>query len=139
VSRTVAAPVEQVWRVVGDANHLPRWWPRVRRVEGVEDGEFTMVFGTAKGRPVRGDYRVTASERPSRRAWDLVVPGSPFERFVRAELTAITLTPAGDGDTKVTIELERRLRGTSRFGAPLVKGAMNRQLSEALDALEAVV
>ena len=27
------------WRVAGDANHLPRWWPRVQRVENVTEEE----------------------------------------------------------------------------------------------------
>ena len=34
-SRTVAAPPERVWGTVGDPYHLPRWWPRVTRVEAV--------------------------------------------------------------------------------------------------------
>ena len=34
-SRTVAAPVDDVWRIVRDPYHLPRWWPKTQRVEGV--------------------------------------------------------------------------------------------------------
>ena len=28
-SRTIAAPAEELWEVIGDPHHLPRWWPRV--------------------------------------------------------------------------------------------------------------
>src|ERR687894_335749 len=32
---TVAAPPQEVWEVVSDPHHLPRWWPGVQRVEEV--------------------------------------------------------------------------------------------------------
>ncbi len=44
---------------------MPRWWPGVGRMEGVEEDRFTQVFKTKKGRPVRADFRVVG---PSRRA-----------------------------------------------------------------------
>jgi len=34
--RTIAAPVAEVWRLVSDPYNLPRWWPRVGRVENVD-------------------------------------------------------------------------------------------------------
>ena len=46
-----------------DAHHMPRWWPGVVRVEGVEEDRFTQVFQTKKGRPVRMDFRLLASAR----------------------------------------------------------------------------
>ena len=43
-SRRLGARPDDVWRVVGDPQHLPRWWPRVQRVEA-DDGEaFTQVL-----------------------------------------------------------------------------------------------
>ena len=48
VSRTIAAPPEQLWRILSDPYHLPRWWPRVTRVEDVADGAFTEVMKTRK-------------------------------------------------------------------------------------------
>jgi alkyldihydroxyacetonephosphate synthase len=32
-TRTIAAPAGEVWELIGDPHHLPRWWPRVARVE----------------------------------------------------------------------------------------------------------
>jgi len=34
-TRTIAASTEELWDVLGDPHHLPRWWPRVSRVEAV--------------------------------------------------------------------------------------------------------
>ena len=57
-SRTVAAPPEQLWDVVSDPHHLPRWWPRVTRVEDVEAGAFTEVMRTERGKLVRADFQL---------------------------------------------------------------------------------
>src|SRR4051794_28376052 len=55
-SRTVAAPVEQVWALVSDPFHLPRWWPATARVEDVEDDAWTSVLKTPGGKSVRADF-----------------------------------------------------------------------------------
>jgi uncharacterized protein YndB with AHSA1/START domain len=61
-TRTVEAPVGDVWKLVSDPYNLPRWWPRTGRVENVTgDGgrrtRWTKVLETAEGRGVRADYR----------------------------------------------------------------------------------
>ncbi len=132
-----AAP-DKVWRIVGDPSHLPRWWPKVQRVESVIGDAFTTVYGTSKGRPVRADYRVAATDAPRHRRWEQVVEGSPFERFLSAFATVADLEPR-DGGTAVTLTVEQKLRGMSRFGGFLAKRGMRRQLDEALDGLEAVL
>ncbi len=132
-----AAP-EAVWRVVGDPEHLPRWWPKVQRVESVTSSDFTAVYGTAKGRPVRADYRVAASDAPRHRRWEQRVEGSPFERFISAFATVADVEPGGGGTT-VTLTVEQKLRGMSRFGGFLAKRGMRKQLDQALDGLEALL
>ncbi|HEX8208215.1 MAG TPA: SRPBCC family protein, partial [Solirubrobacteraceae bacterium] len=57
-SRVLDAAPDRVWRVVGDVHHMPRWWPKVRRVEAVAGGRFTQVLRTTKGKDVRADYPV---------------------------------------------------------------------------------
>ena len=57
-SRTIAAPVEELWEVICDPHHLPRWWPRVKRVEDVDGDAFTEVMTTAKGKVVRADFHL---------------------------------------------------------------------------------
>lgn len=134
----VQAAPDAVWSVVGDPTHLPRWWPKVQRVESVSANDFTAVYGTAKGRPVRADYRITASEAPRHRRWDQVVEGSPFERFISAFATIADVEPSSDGAT-ITLTVEQKLRGMSRFGGFLAKRGMRKQLDQALDGLESVL
>jgi uncharacterized protein YndB with AHSA1/START domain len=136
-SRTVAAPPERVWGTVGDPHHLPRWWPRVQRVEGVTDEHFTEVLGTDDGRSVRADFRVVASQAPERRAWEQELAGTPFERLFTAASTEVSLTPEAAG-TRVTLVVRQQLRGTARLGGFMVRRATRKVLDEALATLEAL-
>ena len=65
-TRTIPAPPQQVWEVLEDPHHMPRWWPGVERMEGVEEDRWTQVFKTKKGRSVRMDFRLLSSEPPYR-------------------------------------------------------------------------
>jgi carbon monoxide dehydrogenase subunit G len=136
-SRTVAAPPERVWGTVGDPYHLPRWWPRVQRVEGVTDEHFTEVLGTDDGRSLRADFRVVVSREPEHRAWEQELAGTPFERLFSAASTEVSLTPEAAG-TRVTLVVRQQLRGTARLGGFMVRRATRRVLDEALQALEAL-
>jgi hypothetical protein len=69
--------------------------------------------------------------------YEQTVEGTPFERFVRGARTEIQLE-AQNGDTQVTLALDRRLRGLSRLGSPMMRRAIGRTLNEALDGLETV-
>jgi carbon monoxide dehydrogenase subunit G len=136
-SRTVAAPPERVWEVVGDPHHLPRWWPKVTRVEAVTDDHFTEVLSTQDGRLLRADFRVVDSRAPERRAWEQELDGTPFERVFAAASTEIKLLPDGEG-TRVTVVVRQQVRGSARLGGFMVRRATGRVLDEALDALEAL-
>jgi uncharacterized protein YndB with AHSA1/START domain len=136
--RVVAAPRDSVWRVVGDPHALPRWWPRVERVESVDADAWTSVLRSARGAAVRADYQVEAHEPPRLRAWAQQLEGSPFERLLRSHRTEVALADAGAG-TEVTLTVEQRPRGTARLGGFMVKRATARSLDQALDALEALV
>lgn len=133
-SRTLPASPETLWELIADPHHMPRWWPGVERMEGVSDGGFTQVFKTKRGRPVRADFRVLASEPPITRAWEQEVAGTPFERVLSASVIEIRLTPAAGG-TEVTISHQQKLRGYSRTGGFLLRRATAAKLDEALDGL----
>lgn len=137
-SRTLRASPEQLWAIVGDAHHLPRWWPRVTRVESVDERGFTQVLQTTKGKPVRADFTVVSSTAPSVRRWAQQVSGTPFERILARSETEIRLEPEGDA-TRVAISLEQRARGVALLGSFMVRAAARRQLDEALDGLEALI
>ena len=131
----MGAPREEVWEVVSDPYHLPRWWPRVERVEEVTDDAWTKVMISSRGRAVRLDYTRLESEPPRRLVWRHEVDESPFERLLADSITEIELEPAGDRGTAVRMTMDQRLRGKARFGRMMVRRAARRQLDDALDGL----
>lgn len=144
-SRTVAAPPERVWAVIADPHHMPRWWPQVKRMEGIEEDRFTQVLTTRKGRPVRMDFRLVSSEPPGpdgnppgHRVWEQEIAGTPFERVLGEARTEVVIEP-GDGATRVTIALSQKLRGYSRTGGFLLRRATRGKLDEALEGLAEIL
>jgi Polyketide cyclase / dehydrase and lipid transport len=144
-TRTVHAPLEQVWEVIADPHHMPRWWPGVTRMEDVGTDHWTHVFTTKKGRPVRVDYHLLQSDPPGPggdppgvRAWEQEIAGTPFERVLAESITEIVLVPA-DAGTEVTISQRQKLRGYSRTGGFLLRRATKEKLTEALDGLEGIL
>jgi uncharacterized protein YndB with AHSA1/START domain len=133
-ARTLAAPVDEVWRVLEDPYALARWWPLVRRVEGVTAAGWTMVLGREGGRGVRADQRLEASEPPVLRRWALVVPGSPFERVLRSSVVEARLARAEEGSV-LTLELRQSPRGFARFGGFMLRRAGRRTLDGALGGM----
>jgi hypothetical protein len=137
-SRTVAAPVDDVWRIVRDPYHLPRWWPRTERVEGVNASGWTSVLMTDKGRSIRADYRVEHSKSGKRRVWSQELVGTPFESLFREVSFVVELAPAEAG-TEVALETLQRPKGWARFGGVMLRKAAKRQADEALAGLAGLV
>jgi len=137
--RTVSASREDVWQLVADPYSLPRWWPRVMRVEGVEgegqSAQWTKVLGTSEGRSVRADFHCTAAVEPDRFSWEQDIEGTPFERHLKHYAVEASLVEAGSG-TEVTLAASQTLRGLSRLGSPMMRRGQGGLLEEALDALE---
>ena len=139
VSRTLPASSAAVWRVAADPYTMPRWWPRVERMEDVTPRKFTQVLRTPRGRAVRADFRVTEQDQGRRRVWRQELVGSPFERILASSVTELRVKPSGDGESDVTLEMRQRLRGMSRFGGFMARRAGRKTLREALDGLERAV
>ena len=138
-ARTLPTTPDRVWRVVGDPHHLPRWWPKVRRVESVVGDRFTQVMRTEKGKDIRADFRIVEEDPPRLLRFEQDIEGTPFEGFLQESVTTIEAAPDGDG-TKETISTRHRLRGIAKLGGgTLLKRATRKQLDEALQALEEVV
>jgi uncharacterized protein YndB with AHSA1/START domain len=135
----VRATPQEVWAIVGDAYHLPRWWPRVTRVEAVEGGAFTQVLTTAKGVPVRADFEVVESAAPRVRRWAQQLVNTPFERVLASSEVEVRLEADGDAATRVALSLEQRVHGLAALGGFMVRRAGRRQLDDALDGLQALV
>lgn len=136
-SRVLAAPQQDIWAIIADPHHMPRWWPGIARMEGVTAEGFTQVFTTKRGRPVRADFRVIASEPPWRRVWAQETAGTPFERVLDESIVEVNLKPA-TGGTEVTIDHRQKLRGYSRTGVFMLRRATRRRLDEALDGLATI-
>lgn len=111
-------------------------------MEGVQEDRFTQVYTTKKGRAVRMDFRLIASDPPrgegrARVSFEQEVGGTPFERVLNRSVTEVALEPE-DGATRVTIAQHQKLRGYSRTGGWLLRRATGRRLQEALEGLERV-
>jgi len=138
-SRLIAAGPDRVWDLVADPHSLPRWWPRAIRVEDVRgDGEgarWTSVLETEGGTGLRADFRCTSSRRRERYGWEQQIDGTPFERILRRASLEITLEPDAAG-TRVALTSDEALRGLSRLGSPMMRGAAGRRLDEALEGID---
>ncbi len=158
VSRTIAAPPQELWELLCDPHHQPRWWPRVTRVEDVEAGAFTQVMRTRKGKLVRADYSVRREDEQHRLTWVQRIAGTPFASVLKSAEIELQMEPAPSTaarvapDTEasvVTIELRQEMAVGSaryspimslapRFGGPLVRRAAAATLAQALDGLERI-
>jgi uncharacterized protein YndB with AHSA1/START domain len=137
--RLIEASPEDLWRLVRDPHHLPRWWPRVSRVEAVDRERFTEVLLTSRGKPVRADFLLESADEDARRlVWSQELWGTPFARVLRESRTEIALAPA-EGGTEVSLQMSQRLNGLiARLGALLVRRAAAATLEEALDGLQRI-
>lgn len=140
-TRTIEAPPERVWDLVSDPHNLPRWWPKVMRVEDVTGrgnrSRWTAVLETERGNGVRADFRCVASTNEQRFAWSQDIADTPFERILRESVMAIEIEPAtGGGSSQVRLSSDESLRGLSRLGSGMLRGAARRRLEDALDGIQ---
>jgi uncharacterized protein YndB with AHSA1/START domain len=139
--RTIDASPSDVWRLVSDPHSLPRWWPRVGRVENVERrgggrrSQWTKVLETSEGRGVRADYRCLSSAENERYVWEQELEGTPFARHLRSSRIEIALREA-EGGTQIDLSSVQTLKGMSRLGSPMMRRAQGTILDEALDGVE---
>jgi uncharacterized protein YndB with AHSA1/START domain len=133
--------VPEVWKLISDPYSLPRWWPRVGRVENVEQksggrrSQWTKVLETAEGRGVRADYRCLSSAENERYVWEQELEGTPFARHLRSSQIEIALRPDGEG-TQVDLSSVQSLKGMSRLGSPMMRRGQGETLEQALDGIE---
>lgn len=143
-TRSVQAPVGEVWKLVSDPYNLPRWWPRVSRVENVDAKpggkrtQWTQVLATSEGRSVRADFRCVSSAEGERYVWEQELEGTPFERHLNGLRVEVGMRER-DGGTEVSLTEEQSLKGMSKLGSPLMKRARKDVLDEALDGIEAAL
>lgn len=93
------------------------------------------MLETERGAGVRADFRCTAATRPRRYVWEQDVAGTPFERILRSSSVEIGLAPERSA-TAVTLTSDEALRGLSRLGSSMLRGASRRRLDEALAGID---
>jgi uncharacterized protein YndB with AHSA1/START domain len=146
-SRTISASPQELWELISDPHHLPRWWPRVDRVENVESGAFTEVLTASSGKALRADFQLLASDEQARSLkWAQRIDGTPFARVLKSAETEMRLRAdqsegtSSAGSTEVEIELRQTPRGMfSRLGGRMFRRAASSTLEEALDGLERII
>lgn len=140
-TRTIAAPVDAVWKLVADPYNLPRWWPRASRVENVDQrgsgrrSQWTLVLETSEGRGIRADFRCVSAAEGERYVWEQQLEGTPFAKHLNASGVEIGLRATAEG-TEVSLTATQTLRGMSRLGSPLMRRGQGEVLEEALDGIE---
>lgn len=161
-TRLLQVAPQALWELVCDPHHLPRWWPRVERVEGVAGAMFTEVLRSERGRLVRADFEVVERDDVAMRLiWAQQVAGTPFARVLAASEVEIAMQPQigmnEDAGSEVTITLTQTphallpaanaepsgrfalLDGLfARVGSPMVRKAAEKTVREALDGLERI-
>jgi len=136
--REISAQRELLWKIVADRHALPRWWPRVARVEDASEQAWTTVVTSPNGKALRADYTLLACEAPSRLCWRHEIVESPFERLLTSSIYELALEQAQAGTTRVRLRAELGLRGFARLGGFQVTRATTRQLDGALRGLAAI-
>ena len=140
--RAIAAPVDEVWKLIADPYNLPRWWPRAGRVENVDGrpgtrrSQWTMVLETAEGRGVRADYRCVSTAERERYVWEQMLAGTPFQRHLKSARVELGLSERTPEETEVSLTSDQTLRGMSRLGSPMMRSGQARILKEALEGIE---
>jgi len=137
-ARTIQASGEDVWALVSDPSHLPRWWPDVVRVEEATPEAWTQVLGTGSGKTLRADFTRVEAEPGRHLVWRQELAESPFERILHEATTEVDLEPAAEG-TRVSLRTRQKPRGLARLGGFMFRRAARRKLDQALDGLERVL
>jgi len=137
-ARTIPAGGDEVWALIADPSHLPRWWPDCVRVEDATPEAWTQVLGTGTGKTLRADFTRVEAEPGRHLVWRQELEESPFERLLSEAVTEVNLEPDSDG-TRVELRTKQRPRGLARLGGFMFRRAARRKLDEALDGLERVL
>jgi uncharacterized protein YndB with AHSA1/START domain len=133
-SRTFAVAQAELWELISDPHHQPRWWPSVERMEAVTGDGFTQVLKTRRGKAIRADFAVAALEPPWMTVWEQRLPGTPFARVLSESVIQVNLETAGE-ETTVTITHRLKPRGYSRTGGFLIGRDTSKQLDRLLDGI----
>lgn len=129
----VDRPIGDVFDFLADGLNEPKWRPDVQNVRLVSgDGRsvgsvWAQTMRGPGGRRIRGDYRITRAEPPTRLDFEVVAgPARPVGSFA--------LTGTGPSTTEVTFTLDLVPTGLMR----LMSGVIAKQVTKEADAIRTV-
>jgi uncharacterized protein YndB with AHSA1/START domain len=139
VSRKVELPVGigSVWEFVSNPGNLPRWWPRVVRVEGVVGRSgtatlsWTSLLEADSGRRVRLDFEATNCDPPVQFSWCQELTGTQFEKHLRRQEYSIRLEGSQDR-TVLELVAETDLKGSAKLATLNLRKSQGQVLDRAL-------
>lgn len=123
---SVHRPAEAVFAYLADGTNNRRWRDGVLEIERVlGDGgvgtTYRQVLRGPAGRPIDGDYRVTAYEPPRLLAFEVVAgPVRPVGRY--------ELTSYGNDATTLTFTLDAQPKGLMKLMSPMVGRQMESEV-----------
>jgi uncharacterized protein YndB with AHSA1/START domain len=123
----IACPVDAVFAFVADARNDPRWCPKVRSVELVDDGRYAVVHKPVPGKPERQMEMTRVGFDPPQRIEWREDDGTDVFR-VTYELEDV------DGGTRLTQRSVAEL-GAPRLLYPIYKAGIGRDIAKQLKEL----
>jgi uncharacterized membrane protein len=124
----IARPVDAVFAFVADARNDPRWCPKVRSVELVDDGRYAVVHKPVPGKPERQmEMTRVAFDPPKRIEWREDDGTDVFNVTYELE--------DGDGRTRLTQRSVAQV-GAPRLLHPIYKAGIGRDIAKQLKALK---
>jgi hypothetical protein len=113
----VGRPIAEVFAFLADGTNDPAWRPEVisiRHVSGSGVGaQFEQTIKGPGGRVIRGDYRITRHDEPTRLDFEVTAgPARPIGSFALREITA--------GSTEVTFTMDLKPRGLMVLATPMI-------------------
>lgn len=125
---TVDRPVGDVFAYLADGTNNPRWRSGVLSIERTSATEgvgatYRQKLRGPGGRPIDGDYRVTAYQPPNLLEFQVTAgPARPTGRFRLAE--------AGPGRTTVTFSLDLTPTGLMRLMGGMIAKTMRSEVDQ---------
>lgn len=135
-SYQIAAPPETVWRALTEPESLKGCIPGCQRLDDVGGGNYEAAISAAMG-PVRGNFnaKVAMLDQQPHQSYRLSVSASGAPGFVNGE-ALVTLSPAGNNATAVTVEGEGQAGGLiARVGQRMMENVARNMMDRFFNCL----